>query len=205
MGCQVIPAGPVDAGKLSQVIAEAFHGLAPARWLIGNPHGRREIFPRYFRIFVEHAMTRGTVHTTPERTAAALWLPIGPDGPIPPEGYSARLAEATGPWVRRFMAFDAELDRHHPAGISHHHLAILAVHPDVQHQGTGAALLRAYHSMLDDVGIPAYLEASEPGTRVWYLRHGYTDHGPSIQLPDGPVMFPMWRQPRQPADVGAGP
>ena len=47
---QVIPAEPTDAATLSQVIAEAFHDLAPARWLISDPAARRQIFPRYFRI-----------------------------------------------------------------------------------------------------------------------------------------------------------
>ena len=44
-------------------------------------------------------------------------------------------------------------------------------------------------------GIAAYLEASDERTRDLYLRHGYTDHGESIELPDGPSMYPMVRIP----------
>jgi hypothetical protein len=36
------------------------------------------------------------------------------------------------PWTERFLAFDEALDRHHPAGLPHHHLAILAVRPGRQ-------------------------------------------------------------------------
>jgi GNAT superfamily N-acetyltransferase len=69
------------------------------------------------------------------------------------------------------------------------------VRPDRQGQGTGHALLRAYHEILDrDAGAPAYLEASDLRTRQIYLRHGYADHGPPIHLPDGPLMYPMWRE-----------
>lgn len=200
---QVIPAEPADATTLSQVIAEAFHDLAPARWLIGDPAARRQIFPAYFRIFADHALTAGLARTTPGRTAVALWLPVGPDGPGPPgDDYPARLAEITGQWAGRFTAFDTELDRHHPTGTAHHHLAILAVHPSAQGQGTGTALLRAHHRVLDETGTPAYLEASSLRSRAIYVRHGYIlrPNAP-IRLPDGPLMWPMWREPQRKPDA----
>lgn len=202
MSHQVIPAGQADVGTLSQVIADAFHDLPPSPWLISDPAARRRIFPPYFRLYVEHAMANGIVHTTPGRTAVALWLPAGRDGPEPPgDGYGAKLAEITGPWADRFVAFDAALDRHHPTGAAHHHLAILAVRPHDQGRGTGTALLRAHHAALDAAGTPAYLEASSDRNRAFYLRHGYADLGPPICLPDGPRMRPMMRatgaRPRQ--------
>lgn len=193
----VIPAGAADLDTLSQVIAEAFHPLPPSRWLVADPAARRDIFPAYFRLLVEHAMTSGVVHTTTSRTAVALWLHAGQDGAGQPDGYRARLAAATSPWTARFLAFDQALDQRHPAGIAHHHLAILAVRPDSQGQGTGTTLLRAYHQILDhDAGAPAYLEAADLRTRQIYLRHGYADHGPPIRLPGGPLMYPMVREPR---------
>lgn len=191
-----------DLDVLSLVIADAFADLAPSRWLIPDPAARREILPGYFRLYVEHALASGVVHTTPGRTAAALWLPFAPDPATPAGqavGYHARLAAVAGPWAERFLAFDAALDRHHPADLPHQHLAILAVRPDLQGRGTGTALLRAQHAVLDsDPGMPAYLEASDLRTRHWYLRHGYTGHGPPIQLPQGPLMYPMWRRPQTP-------
>jgi len=192
----VVRADAADLDILSLVIAEAFHDLAPSRWLIDDPAARRQIFPRYFRILVEHAMADGVVHTTPGRTAVALWLPIGQDGPAQDADYGARLSAATSPWTGRFLAFDAALDRHHPAGIPHHHLAILAVRPDKQGQGTGTALLHAHHASLDTAGKPAYLEASDLRTRRLYLAHGYEDNGPPIHLAGGGLMYPMWRQHR---------
>ena len=84
---------------------------------------------------------------------------------------------------------------HHLTGALHHHLAILAVRPDSQGQGIGTALLQAHHATFDWQGIAAYLEASDERTRDLYLRHGYTDHGEPIELPDGPSMYPMVRIP----------
>jgi GNAT superfamily N-acetyltransferase len=195
-GPTVVRADEADIGVLSEVIADAFYYLEVSQWLIPDPDARRAIFPGYFRLYVEHAITDGIVHTTADRASAALWIPVGRQGPRPPGDYASRLAAATGRWLNRFQAFDATLDRYHPAGLAHHHLAVLAVHPDRQGQGTGTALLRAHHAALDHDGIPAYLEASDSGSRRIYLQHGYADHGTMIQLPDrGPHMHPMVRPP----------
>jgi GNAT superfamily N-acetyltransferase len=127
-----------------------------------------------------------------------LWLPAGPDSPHgPPEGYQDRLAAATGAHLPRFQALEEAFDRHHPSGAAHEHLAVLAVRPDRQRLGIGTALLNARHAILDRDGTPAYLEASDPAKREIYLQHGYADHGPPIQLTDGPALYPMWRNPRR--------
>jgi GNAT superfamily N-acetyltransferase len=208
----VLRADEADIDVLSQVIADAFFPLAPGEWLIPDPAARREIFPAYFRMYVEHAMADGIVHTTPRRDAAALWIPLGTQVPDPPAGYLQRLAEVTGPWSGRFTVFDRALDAHHLTGTAHHHLAILAVHPGKQGQGIGTALLAAHHAVLDQHRVTAYLEASDERTRGIYLRHGYADHGTPIHLHGGLVggsghhepgrpggearMYPMVRHPR---------
>jgi GNAT superfamily N-acetyltransferase len=202
---QIVPATGADSGVLAEVIAEAFFSLAVCEWLIPDRAARRAAFPGYFGLYVEHALADGLAETTPDRAAVALWLPgTGPGEP--PPGYTQRLAALTGPRLATFQTFDQILDRHHPAGVFHHHLAILAVRPDVQGQGIGTALLRAHHAALDHDGIPAYLEASSQRSRALYLRHGYTDHGQPIHLPDDgpPVMRPMWRPATQPPPARPG-
>jgi GNAT superfamily N-acetyltransferase len=199
----IVRAGRADTGVLSQVIADAFFPLAPCRWLIPDETARRAIFPAYFRMHVEHAIAAGTVHTTPARDAAALWIPLGPQAPEPPAGYHEQFARVTGPWAGRFTAFDAELDAHHLTGLAHHHLALLAVSPARQGQGTGTALLQAHHAVLDDLGLAAYLEASDLRTRSIYVCHGYVLRPDApIRLPDGgPEMWPMVRYPQPVRDV----
>jgi len=195
-------AAPADAGALSQLIAAAFFDLPPSRWLIGDPAARRQILPGYFVLLVEHALTAGIVSTTADRAAVALWIPVGDQPPGPPVGYDARLRAATGHWASRFLAFDAALEKSHPSGVAHHHLAILAVRPGRQGQGTGTALLRHHHQALDRAGAPAYLEAADERSRRLYARHGYADHGLPIQLgADGPAMLPMWREPQRMPDA----
>jgi GNAT superfamily N-acetyltransferase len=192
---EVVSADLADVGVLAQLIADAFHDLAPSRWLVPDQQVRREIFPPYFRGYVEHAFAEGVVHTTPGRAAAALWLPTGLH-PAPGLGHGPRLPAAASPYTSRFGAFDQVLERHHPAGPPHHHLALLAVRPGCQRQGLGTALLRFHHAALDAAGMPAYLEASDLRTRHLYRAQGYEDHGPPIHLALGPLMYPMWRNPR---------
>jgi GNAT superfamily N-acetyltransferase len=200
----VVLADDTCAGVLSQVIADAFFDLAVSAWLIPDEAARRQIFPRYFGMYVEHALSDGIVLTTPGQDAVALWLPVGAEPAGPPDRYHERLAEVTGPWADRFRAFDQELDRRHPAGFAHHHLAILAVRPDRQGQGTGTALLRAHHAVLDRESIPAYLEASNMRSRRLYRAEGYDDHGGLIILPNA-AMYPMLRQPRPGDQAGQAP
>ena len=196
---EVIRADDSDAVRLSQVIADAFIDLPPSRWLIADPVARRDVFPGYFRIFVEHTLASGVVHTTPDRSAVALWMFVGDEHDGGPPDYESRLAALTSPWTDRFVAFDAALDQCHPAGISHHYLAMIAVRPDRQSAGAGAKLLRSYLKEIDKQdGAPAYLEASSERVRGLYLRHGYALRPSApFYLPDGgPPMWPMWRRAR---------
>jgi GNAT superfamily N-acetyltransferase len=204
-GHRVVRAAAADIDVLSQVIADAFCHLAVSQWLVPDPDARRGIFPCYFRIYVEHAFAEGVVLTTPARDAAALWLSVGPDGPgAPLDRYTKQLASATGRYLDRFRALDEGFDTHHPVGVSHQHLAILAVRPDRQRLGIGTAMLRARHAILDRDLIPAYLEASDPAKRDIYLNHGYVLRPDApIRLTDGgPELFPMWREPQRTSHAG---
>lgn len=194
-------ATPGDADWVTDVIAAAFQPLAPCAWLVPDPAERALILPAYFRIFVEHALGYGTVHITTDASAAAVWLPVGPDGPTEPVDCRVRLADAVGAHLERFELFDEQLDKAHLVG-EHHHLWLLAVRPDRQHAGLGTWLLTAYNERLDRDGATAYLEAGDAGTRQLYLRHGYLDHGGPIELPGGPLMQPMLRLPQQPSETG---
>jgi GNAT superfamily N-acetyltransferase len=82
----------------------------------------------------------------------------------------------------------------HPAE-PHAYLFLIGTRPDRQGAGLGSALLRHVLERCDREGTPAYLEATTAGSRRLYLRHGLAEVG-VIQLPDGPPMWRMWRDPR---------
>jgi hypothetical protein len=47
----------------------------------------------------------------------------------------------------------------------------------------------------DAEGAPAYLESSNADNIPYYNRYGFDVTG-EIVIPDGPSLWPMWRQPR---------
>jgi GNAT superfamily N-acetyltransferase len=190
----VVRAEAADLDTVSRIIAEAFHGLAVSEWLIPDPHARRQIFPAYFRIVAGQALAAGGAYTTAGRSAAALWIPRIPGQPEPE--HDSKIEEVTGPWAGRFALLDVAMTARLP-GFGCDHLAMLAVLPGHQRRGTGAALLAARHAQLDlPPQSPAYLQASSPESREFYLARGYSDHGPVIELPGGLSMYPMVRLPR---------
>ncbi|WP_434740723.1 GNAT family N-acetyltransferase [Micromonospora sp. SH-82] len=184
-------ATPDDTDTLIPVLAAAFHAGPVADWLIPDPVERAIIYRAYFTAVLRHALTHGHVDTTRDRTGVAIWYPRPQPPPPPDPDHLAALGEATGAYAPVFALLDALLDTSHPVE-PHHHLAYLAVHPDRQRRGIGAALLDGYHRRLDTKGLPAYLEATNLRNRALYHRLGYRT-GTPIHITDGPTIWRMWR------------
>lgn len=189
-GISIRRAGPADAARVAELIATAFASLAAVNWLVPDPAPRLRIMTDDFRILVGHALQYGHIDLVDEGPAVAVWFDR--TGPVPePPDYDRRLAAACGEWTDRFRILDRLFEGNHPEE-PHHHLAFLAVHPGRQRRALGTALLQHHHTALDDEGVPAYLEASSPGSRDLYLRHGY-ELRDTFALPDGTLFWPMWR------------
>lgn len=78
----------------------------------------------------------------------------------------------------------------------HRYLAFIGVHQDHMGKGLGGALLKSMTEECDEVGLPAYLESSNPVNNALYHRFGFESRG-LIALPKGaPPMMAMWRDPR---------
>jgi predicted N-acetyltransferase YhbS len=187
-------AAPHDAAQVAALIATAFEPLAAVSWLLPEPSVRSRIMTADFLILVEHALKYGHVDVVGQGQAAAVWLDRTASIPEP-DDYDRRLAEACDPYTDRFRVLDELFEENHPPE-PHHHLALLAVDPARQGGGLGTALLRHHHATLDDNGTPAYLEASSPGSRDLYARHGY-ELRKTFALPDGTEFWPMSRPPSQ--------
>jgi hypothetical protein len=64
-----------DAAAVARIVATAFHDLDICQWLVPDPTERAAILPGHFRIVVDHAINHGTVETTTDLAAVAVWLP----------------------------------------------------------------------------------------------------------------------------------
>lgn len=87
------------------------------------------------------------------------------------------------------------------AGTQHHpdepvwYLPLIAVDPTHQGKGIGSALVKAALKRIDEEGLPAYLESSNPRNISLYERHGFAVTG-ETQVGSSPVVTPMYRAAR---------
>lgn len=190
---RIVRAAYAELHAVATLIADAHLDAPATRWLIPEPAHRADVLRGYYAILVEHAFFYGHVDRTADHQAAAVWLHHTEHVP-PPYDHSRRLREACGPYAYRFTQL-AELTSARRPRTWHHHLILFAVAPDARGAGRGGALLAHHHARLDEIAVPAYLEA--PGVRVrdLCLRHGYHP-GIPFTLPNNAPFWPMWHQPR---------
>jgi ribosomal protein S18 acetylase RimI-like enzyme len=183
-----------DIPRLAGTLSAAFQHDLVSTWLMPDPDDRERRHPAFFRIFLEHAIAWGEVHTTLEFEGAALWLDVEPDTGIQSSSEAAELfRSALGPNYGRFKILDAEMQATHPTHARHVFLPFIGVLPEEQGQGIGRALMLRKLLELDDRKMPVYLEATSLRSRRFYERLGFKQLPARISLPGGTCMFPMWR------------
>ncbi len=187
-----------DAAVAAEIVAETFGTDAITSWLIPPVRERLPIQRRFFTMHVAHALDHGCVygiHESGELSGVAVWF-AAPYPEIP--GEEEAIASFAGEHAERFAVIGRQMERLHPDK-PHHYLAFIALVRGRTGRGLGSLLLAEHHRRLDAEGMPAYLEASSEASRRLYLRHGYVDMPEMLRLPDGPVMYPMWREPLSPS------
>ncbi|MEL6237908.1 MAG: GNAT family N-acetyltransferase [Pseudomonadota bacterium] len=164
-----------------------------ARWLWPDSHIYLSHFPHFSGAFGGNSFECGTVFETDCKGAAAMWLPPGETshGDIMEEILGATIAEDR---MEEIGAFFGKMDEFHPHE-DHYYLAIIAADPAKTGRGLGAALMKHALAVVDEAGLPAYLESSNPRNISLYERHGFEIMG-EIQVGSSPVMTPMYRQAR---------
>lgn len=120
------------------------------------------------------------------RTAAYVAPPPADDDGESP--FSAEVQE-------RFRILTEGMAAAHPHD-PHWYLNVIATHPSRQGQGLGAKALAPVLALADAAHEAAYLESSNPRNMTLYRRHGFEEIGDPIELPDGPALYPMWREAR---------
>lgn len=186
----------ITVGDVAGLIATAFFALPQAQWLVSSEDERFSPLRNHLGLAVEYALRHGHVDIRSDMRAVAVWA-HAPDGylPDPAPDYTARLKRGTGSYFDRFETFDGTLAAHHVEGVGHHYLMCIGVEPEYQGRGYGTQLLALHHRRLDEMQMPAFLEAATPRNVTHYQRHGYSSCG-TYDLPlDGPAMHRMWRQP----------
>ena len=206
MGVAIRTAGEGDRELVVRLLDEAFQDDPVSNWVFPGDEYRRRTHPRLMTAFTDAVLAEGRIDVTEGGTACALWLSV-PAGGHPADGGTARAeAEEADDAVRLREAVDPENERveriarlmaeAHPADRAHEYLWMIGVAPGHQGEGLGTALIQHALDRCDSEGLPAYLEASSARSIRLYERLGFAFTGRAVDLPDGPRMWPMWREPR---------
>lgn len=190
---QVVPA---DETRRSSVIATITLGFAAdpvARWVWPDPATYFEVQPKFVDAFGGNGFANGSVYETACGRAAAMWLPPGVE--LDSERLFALSAETVAAErMEEIGMFFGQMDQFHPEQPCWY-LPMIAADPAATGQGLGAALMKHALKVIDDTGLPAYLESSNPRNISLYERHGFERMG-EIRTENSPVMTPMIRAAR---------
>lgn len=187
-----------DRPAVAAVLAAAFQDDPVMRWATPDDAERRILLPAFFELAAQAYARHDEIwRAGDDLTGAAIWAPAGVEPLSEADGelLAARCAELAGRHQDRWMEIIALLEDNHPRHADHHYLWFLGVRPDRQGRGLGGTLLRAVLDDADRTGTPAYLEATSPGNRRLYERHGFRVTG-ELAVAGGPPVWPMWREPR---------
>ncbi|MYR40991.1 GNAT family N-acetyltransferase [Streptomyces sp. SID5910] len=203
MGVAIRTAGEGDRELVVRLLDEAFQDDPVSRWVFPGEEYRRRTHHRLMAAFTDAVLADGWIDLTEDGAACALWLSVpgeahdeeGDDGP-------AAVREAVDPDNERVEQIARLTEGIHPAGRAHVYLWMIGVAPGRQGEGLGTALIEQVLDCCDREGLPAYLEASSARSRGLYERLGFAFTGCALDLPDGPRMWPMWREPQQGARQG---
>jgi ribosomal protein S18 acetylase RimI-like enzyme len=188
--------GETEVDVISEVLASAFAADPAFEWVWRDDPGLGpEITRAFFRTFASFALEAGEVFADEATTGVAIWLPFDPADQHDDPALAEALAAACGPFSEKFGIVDGLMAAAHPTHASHAYLPFIGVAPQGQGQGVGGSLLAARLRDLDKQGVPAYLEATTIQSARLYERHGFQHRQATIDLPDGPSMYPMWREP----------
>jgi ribosomal protein S18 acetylase RimI-like enzyme len=196
MGVVIRRAGEADRELIVHLLDEAFADDPVSAWVFPDEEYRRRVHHRLMAAFTDVVLEEGWIDLAEDGTACALWLSV-PEGEHEDEEGPAELRRAVDPANERVERIGRLTAGIHPTDRAHAYLWMIGVAPDRQGAGLGTALVEHVLERCDRDGVPAYLEASNARSRALYERLGFAVLPDRVlDLPDGPRMWPMWREPR---------
>ncbi|MEV6265188.1 GNAT family N-acetyltransferase [Streptomyces sp. NPDC051784] len=196
MGVGVRRADERDRDQVVRILEEAFHDDPVSGWVFPDEEHRRAVHGKFLGVFADITLKGGYIDLLEDGTAAALWLSVPAGEPEGDDDTPALMRETADPGNERAELVGRLTGAVHPHGRAHAYLLMIGVAPERQGEGIGEALIAEVLERCDREGTPAYLEASSARSRGLYERLGFTFMGRTVDLPDGPPMWPMWREPQ---------
>jgi GNAT superfamily N-acetyltransferase len=180
------------------MLARAFLDDPVASWACRSARLRPGMLERFHAARLLQLLADQEVWTIPTLSSAALWAPPRRWKITPREDLAIARCMLHPHLLWRAPLIAAGLlgiERKHPLTPPHWYLAVLGTDPSAQGQGLGSAVLAPVLERCDVDGVGAYLESSKESNLAFYARHGFRVTA-ELQLPRGPRVWPMWREPR---------
>ncbi|MFD4900047.1 GNAT family N-acetyltransferase [Streptomyces sp. NPDC058411] len=196
MGVRIRRAEQRDRDQVVRILEEAFHHDPVSSWVFPDEDHRRAVHGKFLGVFADVTLEGGRIDLLEDGTAAALWLSVPAGVPDEEDDTPALMRETADPDNERAELVGRLTGAVHPHDRAHEYLLMIGVSPERQGEGIGEALMRGVLERCDREGTPAYLEASSERSRGLYERLGFAFMGRTVDLPQGPPMWPMWREPR---------
>ena len=180
------------------MLARAFHEDPVATWACRQEDLRLRVLERLFGMRLRDIHPSGEIWTDDELRSVAVWA--APDQwhttARQDIAYASCLLHPRLA-LRMPMVITGMLgaERVHPTEPPHWYLAILGTDPSAQGHGLGSAMMAPILEELRSrrrLRLPGVLEAAEPGL----LYASRVSRHPGGDLPRGPRLWPMWREPR---------
>lgn len=185
-----------DRQAVLDVLIEAFTDDPLARWLFPDADRRGELQAHHHRLLLAHPAAEAYLAGHDE--GASVWLtPAAGRTPYGEHPDAAGGKTVLGEDGARLAALGRALASRHPDREPHLYLPCMGVIGGRRGGGLGSAMLRHRLERADADGLAAYLEASSPGSRALYRRHGFEDLGDPVRVADSPLLWPMWRPPHR--------
>ncbi|MFI0237419.1 GNAT family N-acetyltransferase [Streptomyces sp. NPDC016845] len=199
MGVRIRRAVVSERDFVVGLLDEAFMDDPVSRWVFPEEERRRARHAYLMGAFTDATFADGYIDLAEDGTAVALWMDVpeaaGEDQEEGVDG-AAQVRAAVDPDNERVEQIARLTEAAHPTGRAHVYLWMIGVRPERQGEGLGTALMAPVLERCDREGLPAYLEASNARSRALYERLGFVFTGTAVDLPDGPSLWPMWREPQ---------
>jgi GNAT superfamily N-acetyltransferase len=166
-------------------------------WLFDDAARRPAQLRVWWAWIIDNRPPHVEVMSTPDDLSAAIWHGPDPAGEGTGASFPDMLAGLVGAnEMQRKLPALAVIPEAHPTA-RHWYLAAIGTRPAHQGEASGPRVLSPVLARCDAAGLPAYLESSNPRNVPFYERFGFVATG-IIQVPGGPALTPMWREPDSP-------
>lgn len=192
----IVTATP-DLDAVVATLSTSFASDPVIEWAIPpSVPSRREILDAFFEITTRQLLNGGgMVAATPEYDGVVVWSGTDAASDAENERVLGELVDRCGPCGPTVRLLMETLDAHHPVDLPPHvHCLYAAVRPESRGSGAREMIIGAFRELRIARGLGVYAEASSRRSLRLWERLGSRQTGSVIDLPDGPSLYPIFRE-----------